>query len=99
VYLRPGTEVDEQPEEVRRCRLAAGRVREGVHDGQHPARRERLVDLAEEADDLVGRQVMDEVEAEHAVVPAAQIIGGRVPFAVLDPGPVRPGSRRAPSPF
>jgi len=101
VHLRPGAEVDEQPEEVGRGRLAAARVREGVHHGQRPAGRERLVDLAEEADDLAGRQVVDKVEAKHGVVPTAQVIRGRVPVAVPDPvghsglGDDLPADRRA----
>jgi hypothetical protein len=43
------------------------------------------VDPVEKPADLVGFEMVHEVEAKHGVVPAAQVIGGRVPLAVLDP--------------
>ena len=49
------------------------------------------MDPAEEADDLVGGQVVDKIEAQHGVIPAAQVVCRRVPVPVLNavghPGP------------
>src|SRR5579875_3494285 len=101
VHLRPGAEVDEQPEEVRGGRPAATGLGEDVHHGQRTAGRERLADPAEEGGDPGTRQMVDKVEAEHRVIPAAQVRRGRVPVAVPDParhpgpGDDLPADRRA----
>lgn len=85
--MRPRAEIDEQAEEVRCRRAAAARLGEGVKDREGAAGHERVAHVAEQGGDLVPRQVMDEVEAEHRVVAAAQVAGGDVPVA--EPHPVR----------
>jgi hypothetical protein len=90
VHLRPRAEVDEQAEEVRGRRRAAGRVGERVQDRQRAAGRQRLADFAEEGGDLGRRQVVHEVEAEHGVVPG--VAAGAVPVGAVPEGAVPEGA-------
>lgn len=91
--VRTRAEVDEKSEEVRGRRAASARVREGVKDREGAAGRECVAHPAEQGGDLVRRQVVHEVEAEHRVVAATQleVAGRRVPVA--EPHPVRQPGR------
>ena len=58
--------------------------REQVQHGERPARLERVVDPAKQRHVLLGAQVVDQVEAERAVVGTAEVDLERVALAVLD---------------
>src|SRR5580693_8653509 len=71
MHLRTRTEVDEQAEEVRGGRHAGAGIGERVHYREQAPRLYRLGGPAEEVRDLLLRQVVHEVEADHGVVPGA----------------------------
>jgi hypothetical protein len=90
VHAGPRAEVDEQRQHVGLGTGAAARLGEDVEHRQGAARLEHVADPAEQGGGGLGRQVVDEVEAQHRVVALVgagrEVRRGRV--TVAEPHPV-----------
>ena len=85
--------MEEQPERGSRGSLALGVGAEHVEHGDRPAGLHRLAHAAQQRDDLLGGEVVDDVEHQRAVVGAAEVGLEHVAVAVLD-AIAHAGSRR-----
>src|SRR5690242_3434253 len=79
---RARTEKREQTEVVRGGRGRSIAVHESVHNGQYTLWGQRSTDLCEQLDDLVGREMVHQVETKDDVVRAAEFCRERVLGAV-----------------